>query len=74
MKLVKYLKPTTKFGKVGLSLYLGGLIIFILHFIYTWDNPSTNFYVGFITSWIIWLIGMFGIIMYIIHLVKKRKN
>lgn len=74
MKLIKFFKPTTKFGKVGLTLYLGGAIIYLLYSIFTWDNPNVNFYFGYITSWIIWLIGATGMVMYITYLLKKKKN
>jgi vacuolar-type H+-ATPase subunit I/STV1 len=72
MKIINYLRPTTLFGKVGVSLYLGGAIIYTLIFIYFWNNPSENYYFEFIINQTFWLIAVIGMIMYIIHLVKKR--
>lgn len=72
MKVINYLRPNTLFGKVGLSLYLGGAIIYTSIFIYFWNNPSENYYFEFIINQTFWLIGVIGLVMYIIHLVKKK--
>jgi hypothetical protein len=74
LKLIRFLKPTNLFGKIGLILYLGGVAAYILVFTYFWNNPSNEFYFEFIINQTLWLIGIIGMIIYITHLVKKYKR
>ncbi|OLS38589.1 hypothetical protein [Bacillus sp. MRMR6] len=72
MKLINFLKPINLFGKIGLTLYFGGAIAYIIVFIYFWNNPSNNFYFQAIINLTFWLIGVIGMIIYITHLVKRK--
>lgn len=74
MKIIQFLKPTTLFGKIGLALYLGGAISFFVGLIYFSKYPTGNLFTEMAINLTTWLLGVVGLIMYLIYLVKKNKK
>lgn len=73
-KILEFLKPTTKFGKIAFTLYLVGVIVYTVTYVLFLKYPTGHMIAEILISTLFWFIGAVGLIMYIIYLLKKRKN